>query len=179
MTATHRILCPTDLTSNSQDSVAYALRLAKENSAELIVIHAISFPTLSQLPCELEAYYYQWEQCLARFKVDQLIVDAERRVRNFVGTRFGAESDSVVWKPRAALGEVAEEIVRAAFQEEVDLIVMDRCKRSGLARLFRPSIPEAVGRRAPCPVLSIDTTQFVSSSRARRLPLLRGLFQSP
>jgi nucleotide-binding universal stress UspA family protein len=177
MTVTHKILCPTDLTSNSQDSVAYALRLAKENSAELIVVHAISFPSLGQLPCELEAFY-QWEQCVARFKLDQLMVDAEHRVRNFVGARFGHESDCVAWKPRVGLGEVAEEIVRAALQEEVDLIVMARCKRSAFARLFGRSIPEEVSTRAPCPVLSIDTTQFVSSSRARRLPVLRGLVQS-
>jgi nucleotide-binding universal stress UspA family protein len=177
MTTTHKILCPTDLTSNSQDSVAYALRLAKENSAELIVFHAISFPTLGEFPCELEAFY-QWEQCVARFRLDQLIVDAERCVRNFVGVRFGAESDRVIWRPRVALGDVAEEIVRAACQEEVDLIVMARCKRGAFARLFGRSIPEAVSRSAPCPVLSIDTTQFVSSARARRVPVLRGLFQS-
>jgi len=177
MTATHRILCPTDLTANSQDSLAYALRLATENNAELIVFHAASFPSLSQLPCELEAYY-QWEQCVQRFKLDQLLVDAEQRVRNFVGTRVGVESYRVVWKPKVGLGEAAQEIVRAAFQEEVDFIVMARCKRSALARLFRPSIPETVSRRAPCPVLSIDTTQFVGSSPSWRLPLLRGLFQS-
>jgi nucleotide-binding universal stress UspA family protein len=177
MPTTHKILCPTDLTSNSQDSVAYALRLAKENRAELIVVHAISFPSIGQLPCELEVYY-QWEQYVSRFKVAELLSNAERRVRNFVGVRFGAESDRVIWRPRVALGDVAEEIVRAACQEEVDLIVMARCKRGAFARLFRRSIPEAVGRSAPCPVLSIDTTQFVGSSRSWRLPVLRGLFQS-
>jgi nucleotide-binding universal stress UspA family protein len=177
MTVTQKILCPTDLTSNSQDSVAYALRLAKENGAELIVVHAISFPTLGQLPCELEIYY-QWEQCLSRFKVAELLANGERQVRNFVGVRFGAESDRVVWRPRVALGDAAEEIVRAAFQEEVDLIVMARCKRGAFTRLFRRSIPETVSRSAPCPVLSIDTIQFVSSARAWRVPVLRGLFQS-
>ena len=174
---THKILCPTDLTSNSQDSVAYALRLAKENGAQLIVVHAISFPSLCPLPCETESYY-QWEQFVSQFRTDRLLADAEQGVRDFVEARFGADSDGVVWKPRVALGDVAEEIVRAAFQEEVDLIVMARCKRGAFARLFKRSMPEAVGSRAPCPVLSIDTTQFVSSSRAGRLPALRGLFQS-
>jgi nucleotide-binding universal stress UspA family protein len=177
MTVTQKILCPTDLTPNSQDSVAYALWLAKENSAELIVVHAISFPTLGQMPCELEIYY-QWEKCLSRFKVAKLLGNGERQVRNFVGVRFGAESDRVIWRPRVALGDVAEEIVRAACQEEVDLIVMARCKRGAVARLFRRSIPEAVSRSAPCPVLSIDTTQFVSSARAWRVPVLKGLVQS-
>jgi nucleotide-binding universal stress UspA family protein len=129
-----KILCPTDLTANSRDSLAYALRLAKANNAQLIVFHATSFPSFSQYPCELEAYT-QWEQFVSRFKMDQILADAERGVRNFVGARFGPESNGVVWKPAVALGEVAEEIVRGALQEEVDLIVMARCKRGPLARV--------------------------------------------
>jgi nucleotide-binding universal stress UspA family protein len=172
-----RILCPTDLTENSRDSVAYALRLAKENSAELIVFHATSFPTFTQLPCELEPYY-PWEQLVSKFKMDQLLADAERKVKNFVGASVGADINSVDWKPRTAVGKASEEIVTAALQEEVDLIVMARCKRAPLARLFTCSISEAVSRGAPCPVLSIDTTQFARSSRGWRLPLLRQIFQN-
>ena len=172
-----RILCPTDLTENSQDGVAYALRLAKENGAQLIVFHATSFPSLSQYPCELEPYY-QWEQLVSKFKMDQVLAHAERKVKNFVGARFGAETNGVTWKPRVALGRVSEEIVMAAFQEEVDLIVMARCKRATLARIFTLSILEAVSRSAPCPVLSIDATQIICPSRGWRLPLLREVFQS-
>ena len=172
-----KILCPTDLTANSRDSLAYGLRLAKANNAQLIVFHATSFPSFSQYPCELEAYI-QWEQFVSRFKMDQILADAERGVRNFVGARFGPESNGVVWKPAVALGKVAEEIVRAALQEEVDLIVMARCKRGPLARVFRRSIPEAVVRSALCPVLSIDATHFVSPVRGWRLPALREMFQS-
>lgn len=172
-----RILCPTDLTENSRDSVAYALRLAKENGAQLIVFHATSFPSLSQYPCELEPYY-QWEQLVSEFKMDQVLAHAERKVKHFVGARFGAETYGVAWEPRVALGRVSEEIVTAAFQEEVDLIVMARCKRGPLARIFRLSVPEAVGRSAPCPVLSIDATHFICPFRGWRLPLLREVFQS-
>jgi nucleotide-binding universal stress UspA family protein len=110
--------------------------------------------------------------------MDQILADAERGVRNFVGTRFGPESNGVVWKPAVALGKVAEEIVRAALHEEVDLIVMARCKRGPLARIFRRSISEAVVRSALCPVLSIDATHFVSPVRGWRLPALREMFQS-
>ena len=39
-----RILCPTDLTENSRDSVSYVLRLASENAAELVIFHATGFP---------------------------------------------------------------------------------------------------------------------------------------
>ena len=39
-----RILCPTDLTVNSKDGVAYGLSLAKKNRAQLIIFHATLFP---------------------------------------------------------------------------------------------------------------------------------------
>jgi nucleotide-binding universal stress UspA family protein len=172
-----RILCPTDLAANSQDNVGYALRLAKENGAELIVFHATSFPTLNQYSCELDAFY-QWEPIVSTFKLEHLLADAERRVRTFVGARFGAESNHVAWRPRVALGAAAEEITRAALQEEVDLVVMGRCKKGRLARLFTGNIPEVVVRSVPCPVLSIDATQFIYPSRGWRLPELKGLLQN-
>lgn len=172
-----KILCPTDLTDNSRDSVAYALRLAKENSAELIVFHAASFPSLGPYLYEVEPYY-QWEQILSKFKMDQLLADAESKVKNFISVRFVAESNGVAWKPRVALGRVAEEIVTAALQEEVDLIIMARCKRGTFSRFFALSLSEAVSRNSSCPLLSIDATQIIRSSRQWRLPVLREILQN-
>jgi hypothetical protein len=83
-----------------------------------------------------------------------------------------SESDGVEWKPRITLGRVSEEILLAAFQQEVDLIVLARRKGRKLTRLFTRSISETVSKNAPCPVLSIDATQFVRLSLARRVPLL-------
>ena len=77
---------------------------------------------------------------MSQFKVDQILADAEGKVKDFIEAKFRAEADGVAWKPRVALGRVSEEIVVAAFQEEVDLIVMGRCKRRTLARLLRSSI---------------------------------------
>jgi nucleotide-binding universal stress UspA family protein len=171
-----RILSPTDLTEDSRDSVDYAFRLAKDNGAQLFVFYATSFPSLTYLPCEMEPSY-RWEEWVSKFKMDQVLADAERKVRNYVEKRIGAETSGVVWKARVALGKIAEEIVTAAVQEEVDLIVMARCQRAAVARIFARSVQESVSRVAPCPVLSIDTTQVVRPSYGRRLPLLREIFQ--
>lgn len=166
------ILCPTDLTSNCKDGVAYALSLAKRNSAQLIILHITWFPSLSQYPgCE-PGPFYQWEQAVAKFKTDHLFAEAERRVRRFICENFGAESDGVEWKPRIALGRVSEEIILAALQGEADLIVLARRKGKTLSRLFTRSISENVSRNAPCPVLSIDATQLIRPSPAWRVPLL-------
>ena len=167
-----RILCPTDLTVNSKDGVAYGLSLAKKNRAQLIIFHAAFFSRLSQYACcEMEPYY-QWSQRLSKFKTDQLLKEAECRVRQFVCATFGAETSSVAWNPRAGLGGAAEEIVVAAIQEDVDLIVLCRRKKSALTRFFTRSIAETVSRNAPCPVLSIEAHQSTRAAPVWRVPVL-------
>jgi nucleotide-binding universal stress UspA family protein len=73
---------------------------------------------------------------------------------------------------------VAEEIVVAALQEEVDLIVLTRSEKGTLARLFTGSISEAVSKSAPCPVLTIDATQAVRHRRGWRVPAFREILQT-
>ena len=171
------ILCPSDFTESSRDSLAYALQLAKENGAQLIVFHATSFPGVFPYPCELQPDY-RWEQLVSRFKMDEVLSRAERKLKNFVGKTLGAEVTRVAWKTSVALGKVSEEIVMAAFREEVDLIVMARSKRALLARIFTAGIPEVVSRSAPCPIVLVDATQVISSSRRWKLPVWREGFQS-
>lgn len=167
-----RILCPTDLTVNSKHGVAYGLSLAKKNRAQLIIFHAALFPRLSQYACcEMEPYY-RWSQLLSKFKTDQLLKEAEGRVRQFACATFGAESSDVAWNPRAGLGGAAEEIVVAAIQEDVDLIVLSRRKKSTVTRFFTRSIAETVSRNAPCPVLSIEAHQSTRPAPVWRVPVL-------
>ncbi len=52
-------------------------------------------------------------------------------------------------------GEPAREIVRAAEDEQVDLIVMGTYGRSGLSRLLLGSVADRVVRTAPCPVVTV------------------------
>jgi nucleotide-binding universal stress UspA family protein len=53
------------------------------------------------------------------------------------------------------LGEPAEEIIRFAKEENVDMIVMGTHGRTGFSRLLMGSVTEQVVRGAPCPVLTI------------------------
>jgi nucleotide-binding universal stress UspA family protein len=70
----------------------------------------------------------------------------------------------------AGLGEVTEEIVTAAIQERVALIILSRRKKNALARVFMPSVIETVSRSAPCPVLSLDP-QAIRPAPAWRVPV--------
>ena len=50
---------------------------------------------------------------------------------------------------------VADAILQIAHQRRPDLIVMGTHGRTGLARVVRGSVAEAVMRRAPCPVTTV------------------------
>jgi len=172
-----RILCPTNFTEESKTGIAYALSVAKENGSQLVIFHATSFPSFTHYPGELEGFY-EWDRLLCKFKMDHILAEAELKVRNFVRAAFESQSNGVAWNARVGLGNVAEEIVTAALQEEVDLIVLARSEKGMLARFFAGSISEAVSKSAPCPVLTIDATKTLRHSRAWRVPALREILQN-
>jgi nucleotide-binding universal stress UspA family protein len=52
-------------------------------------------------------------------------------------------------------GYPADEIIKAAKDEGVDLIVVGNLGRTGIERMLIGSVSEAVVRHAPCPVLVV------------------------
>jgi nucleotide-binding universal stress UspA family protein len=172
-----RILCPTNFTENSKIGVAYALSLARENNAQVIFSHATAFPDLFEFPLEADGFC-QRERTISNFKLDYITAEADLRLRNFVRATFGNEGGGVPWKTRVGLGSVTEQIVTAALQEEVDLIVMVRAEKTMLARLLTRGISEAVSRSASCPVLTIDATRARNHKRGWRVPVFREIWQS-
>ena len=59
----------------------------------------------------------------------------------------------VRWRLRT--GAPPAEIVKAAAEEQANLIVMGTNGRQGMARLLVDSVAERVVRTAPCPVLTV------------------------
>ena len=59
-------------------------------------------------------------------------------------------------------GKAFAEIIRKAREDDVDLIVMGSHGRSGLEHILIGSVAEKVTRKAPCPVLVVNTndTEF-------------------
>jgi nucleotide-binding universal stress UspA family protein len=167
-----KILYPTDLTGDSKKAVGYAHRLAQRNHTQLVVFHVLSLPSVWLYPCESEIYCEQWQRMLAEFRVDKLLADGELKVKGFVVDALKNASRDESWKPRVALGKVAEEIITAAMQEEVGLIVMSRCQRSWPLRVLTRGVVEKVSRNAPCPVLLLDRGRADERFEGWRLPVL-------
>lgn len=129
-----RILCPVDLAEDPDPVLHYALALAEENQAELIVLDAVPL-----VPWQHRASTEQ----RSRRALESLIPEQSR---NWCTPQF-----VVRWE------HAAEAIVREAEERDVDLIVMSVHKSrasSWMTHLPWPVASEVVSQ-APCPVLTL------------------------
>jgi universal stress protein A len=140
-----KILCPTDLSEPSYQGIEAAKELAVNQSAELIIISVVTpiYPG-GTLPgpegFEAAAYYDRMEEHI-KDSLDKLISEKVSR---------GVASRGIV-----VYGIAADEIVRCATGEEVDLIVIATHGWTGWRRFIFGSVTEKVVRLSHCPVLTI------------------------
>ena len=126
------ILCPTDLSPDSDEALRYAIALSRAYGAELILLH-----------CDLSENGRPQDQEEAA----QAISEALERHAGVNGT------EGLNWKSLvASCADAGDSIAREAAIFGVDLIVMRSRRRPHRAALLG-STAEAVSRVAPCPVL--------------------------
>src|SRR6185503_20804210 len=128
------ILCPTDLSPDSDEALRYAIALSRAYNAELILLH-----------CDLS------EKSPA---IDH--DDAAEAIRAALDAHSGVNGlEGLDWKSLVVTGDDAgETIAREAAIYGVDLIVMRSRRRPHRAALLG-STAESVSRTAPCPVLVV------------------------
>ncbi len=137
----HTILHPTDFSERSTAAFQFACALAKDYSAQLIVLHAVP-PGTADLLALLDVGAQDpsedidaplWEQ-LRRIQPPDAAVRVEHRLEE---------------------GHAAATIVRQADLIHADLIVMGTHGRTGLNRVVLGSVAELVVRQAGCPVVTV------------------------
>lgn len=131
-----RILHPTDLTENSDNALAAAISLAKQNDAELLLVHALPPP----IPV------YEIESSV-RPEAEEALAKLLKRV-----TDIGVKAKRVLIKGSAP---VSNNIVRCARFFGADLIVMGTRGRTGISRWLVGSHASRVIARAHCPVMVV------------------------
>lgn len=132
----HRIAHPTDLSLNSKNALAWAVRLAKEYEAELLLIHVL--PPATPI-FEIEtALRPQLENALS------LLI---KGLRN--------EKINIKRLLLKGTGAIDKQIVRSARIERADLIVMGTQGRMGISKLLIGSVASRVIAKAHCPVLVV------------------------
>jgi len=138
-----KIIAPTDLSELSCLGLRYALELAREQSAEIIVLHVIPIG---------EDWVSTREESTP---VRDLMAKERADLDKFLREKFGEFFSLIELRQRVEVGAPHANITELAEREGADLIVMSTHGRTGLDHMLMGSVTEKVVARAPCPVLSI------------------------
>lgn len=138
-----KILCAVDFSDSSNKISEYAKTLAEKHGAKLIVVYAA--PSLSQY-----VGFHVPPNSIENF-VGEIVTGAEKTMETYLGENFpGLDVEGKV-----VTGYAAEEILKTAEEEKVDLIVMGTHGRTGIDRILFGSVAEKVVKSSPFPVLTI------------------------
>jgi len=139
-----KILCPTDFSDFSLYAVTYAVSFAQQYKAKLLLLHVVDVflnDPAYVAPYVADRSIFEDFEKKARARLEEL------RKKNVPA---GIDTELIVRAGRAFV-----EIIRAAKEKEIDMIVIATHGRTGLSHAMFGSTAEKVVRKAPCPVLSI------------------------
>jgi len=140
-----RILAPVDLAEAREPELSYAIALAAQLRAELLLLAVIDTPaTLNLIGHHGSAgrggSFEQELQREVQGKLQQLVDEAARAGVQALGHLTFSE-------------DVEEQILKEALVERVDLIVVRSQGRTGIMKALLGSTAGEILKAAPCPVL--------------------------
>lgn len=141
--ALKKILVPHDFSSPSRKALKYAYRLAKEFGSHLILLHVLE-PVSSRSFIERRGAPAFSEKELASAEKNLRVLLKSAEVGGLKETRSALRT-----------GFASHEIVEAAKDFDVDLIVIATNGYTGWKHFCIGSTAERVVRAAPCPVLVV------------------------
>lgn len=145
------MLCAVDFSRASLHAVEYALSLAQEADARLVIAHVIDWPNTATLSPPLAA------------AIDESRRDYE--TRRLADLRAVVPPSAREWcrvEEVLAIGTPGRELVRIAGTQAIDLIVMGVHGRSALNLALFGSTTRRVVHDARCPVLTVPAACRVS-----------------
>jgi nucleotide-binding universal stress UspA family protein len=141
-----KVLCTTDFSEPSYEALQAASELAVHFSAELCLVHVVTPTPITvgpMVPTSFDVIAYQ----------NYLESDAQKQLQELVEQRLprGLKSCTAL----VVTGYAADEIVRIANEQKIDLIVIATHGHTGWRGFVFGSVAEKVVRLAPCPVMAI------------------------
>jgi universal stress protein A len=141
-----KILCPTDFSEFSQAAIREATELGSQFGSELLLLHVVT-------PVVVPAAGVEPVPPNLPVNEQELEEDAKTFLRNWVDR---LQSQGLKVRSILRRGNAADEIIRAAEEEDADLLVIATRGKTGLTRILLGSVAERVVRHAPCRVLTIS-----------------------
>lgn len=144
---TSKMLIATDGSKFSREAADYGLKLAQKLGYEVSALYVINMKSL-------EMYAIGHHDDIGGYERvnDQLKYEGEAALNQIVskGAELGVKVSMHIVR-----GHPADEIIKVAEQEGVELIVVGNLGKTGLEHMLMGSVSEHVVRRAPCPVLVV------------------------
>lgn len=159
-----KILVPIDYSSQSDRALEWGASLAEKYGAQLLLLHVIAQASegLSErgpdrtdtfLPFALDnPSLYRAPGAQDEVMSIDLVEMAQNDLKDLAIAKL---NERLSVSPTVGVGEPADEILRLARDEAVDLIVMGTHGRSGLHHVLLGSVAETVMRNAFCPVFTV------------------------
>lgn len=146
MAAVKNIICPTDFSDLSCDSIPWVKQFADEMDANIHCIYVLQ---------EVNYIYPAETGAALAPNMDELEESYKQQLEFFVAENFGDEADQIGQAVRR--GRPSDEIVDFSKTKDDALIVMPTHGYSGLKHIVMGSTTEAVLRQASCPVVAIPS----------------------
>jgi nucleotide-binding universal stress UspA family protein len=146
MSRIRTILHPTDFSRASTPAFKRAVEMAKDNRAQLLIVHVLAPPApLMMADGYVAPSVYDDMEAAAR-------AGAQKHLRKLVQK---ARQSGVRVKPLLLEGVAHERITQAARARKADLVVIGTHGRTGFARFFLGSVASRVLATASCAVLTV------------------------
>lgn len=142
-----KILVPIDFSECSRKALQYAVPLAQQFQASLILVYV------------MPVHYYvgsEFGPVDVPLPEVELLRSSEEQLAQLAAREIGGR---VVSECRVMRGQPVHELVRAAGEVEADLILLSTHGHTGLKHVLLGSVTENVVRYAPCPVLVVREHQ--------------------
>lgn len=139
-----KILLATDGSECSSIAAEHAIRIAEQNDAELIVLTVTEIYPVAELPVE----------GLTR-KVIQLFREESEKALKQVKDMIDEKGPGLKFTLKNVEGKAADSILKAAEDENADLIVVGFSGKHALERFIMGSVSERVVRNSKVPVLVV------------------------
>jgi nucleotide-binding universal stress UspA family protein len=145
------VLVPTDFSEPSESALRYGKAFAETFGAALHLVHVL----------DENALVYPWTTPdgtpialgEARSEIEHMVKDRLARILT------KEETEKYSARVATLSGSPFLEIVAYAKAENIDLIVMGTHGRGPIAHMLMGSVAEKVVRKAPCPVLTVRTSE--------------------
>jgi len=138
------ILFPTDFSYGAHAAMDFAVSLAKNYNSQLILLHVIQNIVIAD-----------WDAS-SSFQVADMMKDIHKSAMREMD-RWCAEVSSKIndMKKMIVAGVPFVEIIKAARNQNADMIVIGTHGRMGVSHVLLGSTAEKVARKASCPVLTV------------------------